>query len=58
MSDILATHKQLLAAGLSEDQSRSFLRLVADAEGGAGSIAGRCRTISPLLPTAQPMSPS
>ena len=34
MSDILATHRRLLAAGLSEDQSRSFLRLVADAEGG------------------------
>ena len=34
MSDYLATHSRLIAAGLSEDQSIGFLRLVAEVEGG------------------------
>jgi hypothetical protein len=34
MSDILATHRRLIAAGLSEDQSKGLLRLIAEAEGG------------------------
>jgi hypothetical protein len=34
MSDILVTHKRLVAAGLSEAQAKAFLRLVAEAESG------------------------
>jgi hypothetical protein len=34
MSDILATHRRLVAAGLSESQAKAFLRLVAEAESG------------------------
>jgi hypothetical protein len=34
MSDILATHRRLVAAGLSEDQSKGLLRLIAEAESG------------------------
>jgi hypothetical protein len=34
MSDILATHRHLVTAGLSEDQSKGLLRLIAEAEGG------------------------
>ena len=34
MSDILAMHKRLRAAGLSDAQSKVFLQLVADAEAG------------------------
>ena len=35
MSDILATHRRLIAAGLSEDQSKGALRLIAEAESGS-----------------------
>jgi len=35
MSDILATHRRLIAAGLSEDQSKGLIRLIAEAEGGS-----------------------
>ena len=35
MSDILATHRRLIATGLSEAQSKGFLRLLAEAEGGS-----------------------
>ncbi len=35
MSDILATHRRLLTAGLSEDQSKGLLRLITTAEGGS-----------------------
>ncbi len=34
MSDIFATHKRLVAAGLSEEKSKTFLRLLTDADGG------------------------
>jgi hypothetical protein len=34
MSDILAMHKRLRAAGLSDAQSKVFLQLVADSEAG------------------------
>ena len=34
MKDALATHRRLVAAGLSPDQARSFLRLLAEAEAG------------------------
>jgi hypothetical protein len=34
MSDIFATHRRLVAAGLSEEKSRAFLRLLTDAESG------------------------
>ncbi len=35
MSDILKTHKRLCAGGLSEAQSKDFLRLIVDAENGS-----------------------
>ncbi len=35
MSDILATHRRLIAAGLSEEQSKGALRLIAEAESGS-----------------------
>ena len=35
MSDILATHRRLIAAGLSENQSKGALRLIAEAESGS-----------------------
>ena len=34
MSDTLRVHDRLVAGGLSADQARTFLRLVADAEAG------------------------
>ena len=34
MADWLATHHRLVAAGLSADQSRAFLHLLAEAEAG------------------------
>jgi hypothetical protein len=34
VSDILATHRRLLAAGLSDEQSKGLLRLIAEAESG------------------------
>jgi hypothetical protein len=34
MSDVFTTHRRLIAAGLSEERSRTFLRLLTDAEGG------------------------
>jgi hypothetical protein len=34
MSDILATHRHLVTAGLSEDQSKGLLRLITEAESG------------------------
>jgi hypothetical protein len=34
VSDILATHRRLIAAGLSEAQVKAFLRLVTEAESG------------------------
>ena len=34
MSDTLETHSRLVAAGLPEERSREFLRLVTDAEAG------------------------
>jgi hypothetical protein len=35
VSDILATHRRLLAAGLSDEQSKGLLRLIAEAESGS-----------------------
>ena len=34
MKDALATHRRLVAAGLSADQARSFVRLLTEAEAG------------------------
>ena len=34
MKDALATHRRLVAAGLSPDQARSFVRLLTEAEAG------------------------
>ena len=34
MSDALRAHDRLVAGGLSQDQARTFLRLLADAEAG------------------------
>jgi hypothetical protein len=35
VSDILATHRRLVAAGLSDEQSKGLLRLIAEAESGS-----------------------
>jgi hypothetical protein len=48
MSDILATHKRLIAAGLSEDQSKGLLRLIAEPESGSFDR----RTVQDHLATA------
>ena len=50
MSDILAMHKRLQAAGLSDAQLKGFLQLVADSEAGrfdeqARGRSAPCRTI-------------
>jgi hypothetical protein len=34
VKDALATHRRLVAAGLSADQARAFVRLVTEAEAG------------------------
>ena len=34
MKDAMATHRRLVAAGLSADQARSFVRLLTEAEAG------------------------
>ena len=34
MKDALATHRRLVAGGLSPDQARSFVRLLTEAEAG------------------------
>ena len=48
MSDILATHRRLLTAGLSEDQSKGLLRLITMAESGSFDR----RTVQEHLATA------
>jgi hypothetical protein len=48
MSDILATHRRLVTAGLSEDQSKGLLRLIAEAESGSFDR----RTVQEHLATA------
>jgi hypothetical protein len=35
VSDILATHRRLITAGLSDEQSKGLLRLIAEAESGS-----------------------